>query len=748
MNTERFKCFTAKKIKLIEDGKKKVVGLPVGWTTLDDTVIVEGHKVLCIRTGELNNITVVDFDSVDAYNKAIKKYPELSNYFTIKTPRGYHIYGKYTESLKTSTDKKRKIDVRNEGAFVFGAGSIREDGGEYTDFIQGDLNLEFPDKFIKYVSKKKKKTEKLPTPIIKEKKNPQKKIERICDNISTNLLSEYDSWLKIVWAMRNDDDISYEFAKKISQKASNYSDEGFNKVYNDTKYGHQIKTKTLYYYCKKSNSKKFFQICRDEDKNAYCEDSAIQIANRFLELVGDNIVCNTNNENNDLLIWTGEKWRLDKSGDLITNMIEEVMLEYYTGFKDEAYKKHEELASAKGDNTEELEQLSNEYKGFQDIISTINSVNQLIGIYKTVKRKAKAVEHDIKFNMLESQDDNLHFKNGVLNVRTGEFRKKDKYDYMTLNLSWNYEPDKSKISQEITDEINLMFKKMDTEEDINKFIKAWLFYCLTGSTDKQVFLIQLGEDASNGKSTLFSIMGICFEFYTYKLDSKVFDIGYTQAHKQFVNLITKPVRFAYIEELGAKQIDAQLVKDTTDGEMNVNVLYENSSVVKTQAKINVGSNGIPNIKMDNGTKRRMKIKECKSKFVDDIDEDDYENRLFKKDESLKEKFYNDDYKNAFLHILLEHKELTIPSALNKFTDEIQGECDPFKSALEEYFIITEEEADRTNVTEIQNALSSGSYNSKTIKANMRRLGFKVKVNLMYNNKKGCYTGIRMKHDNE
>ena len=351
---------------------------------------------------------------------------------------------------------------------------------------------------------------------------------------------------------------------------------------------------------------------------------------------------------------------------------------------------------------------------------------------------------------LKNKNYNLHFKNGVLIVMTGEFRKKDKYDYMTLALSWDYETDESKIDQAITDEINTMFKKMDTEPEINKFIKEWLFYCLTGSTDEQILLVQLGEDASNGKSTLFSIMSICFEFYTYKLDSKVFDIGYAQAHKQFVNLITKPVRFAYIEELGAKQQDSQLLKDTTDGEINVNVMYENSSVVKTQAKLNVGSNGIPNIKTDNGVKRRMKIKECVSQFKGDVTEDDYEKRIFVRDESLKEKFYNDDYKNAFLRILLNHrtKKLKIPDALNKYTDEIQNECDPFKTALEEHFIITQDEADRTNVSEIQNTLSSNSFNPKTIKSNMRRLGFKINVNLTYEAKKGCYTGIRLKNHNE
>jgi len=740
MTTSDFIIFSAKKIKITDEGKKKIIGLPVGWDKITKSSIQEGHKVLCVRTGKLNNITVVDFDSVKAYDKAIAKFPELKEFFTIKTPRGYHIYSKYNECIKTTTDTKLKIDIRNDGAFVFGSGSVREDGEQYMDLIQGDLSLELSDEIIKYVSKKPKKNKATTTPTIKEEKNKLSKIKEICDTISTNILKEYDSWLKIIWAMRNCPEIDEAFARKISSKASNYTIEGFDAVYLNNKNGRDIKTATLYYYAKKSNSKRFYEIVRKHDKYIYKQTTVIDIADRFIELVGDNIVCDLHE---DLLVWNGNKWRVDKCGDLITNMIEAVMIPYYTDELENILKKMETTTDK--DLTEELE---NNKDAIQQVISDLNSYTTMTHIFKTVKRKAKTTEQDILFNMLESQDNNLHFRNGVLNLVTEEFRQRDKYDYMTMNMSWDYETDDKKISASITEDIKSMLKKMDTDPIICDFIKSWLFYCLTGSTELQKFLIQLGEDASNGKSTLFSIMNKCFEFYTYKLDSKVFDIGYTSAHKQFVTLITKPVRFAYIEELGSKQIDGQLVKDTTDGEINVNVMYKNSAVVKSQAKINVASNGIPNIKMDNGVKRRMKIKECKSQFLDGLDEDDYENRKFMKDERILKKFECDEYKNAFLKVLLPHKTVTIPDELNNYTNEIQGECDPFKSALEDHFIITGLEDDRTNVGEIETTLKSGSYNPKTIKSNMRRIGYKVNISLYYIKKKGCYTGLRMKNDGE
>ena len=144
----------------------------------------------------------------------------------------------------------------------------------------------------------------------------------------------------------------------------------------------------------------------------------------------------------------------------------------------------------------------------------------------------------------------------------------------------------------------------------------------------------------------------------------------------------------------------------------------------------------------------MKIKECKSQFLDGLDADDYENRKFMKDERILKKFECDEYKNAFLKVLLSYKTVTIPDELNNYTNEIQGECDPFKAALEQHFIVTGLEDDRTSVAEIETTLKSGSYNPKTIKSNMRRIGYKVCINLYYNLKRGCYTGLRMKEDGE
>ena len=737
--------FTAEAIVIGEEGKKKVKGLPSGWQLLTEDNIKQhisldkGHKVKCIRTGKLNNITVIDFDTPTAYKKAIKKYPELNTFFTTKTPRGYHVYGNYNANIKTSTNKLKKIDVRNDGGFVFGVGTIREDGEIYKNFVEGDLNNDFPQEFLDYVVHQKEKKKNKVTSNIKEEKNTTQKEELILDMIHTKYISSYDSWLKIMWAMRSDDEVSEVLAKRISKKADNYNDESFKKIWNDTKYGKEISKKTYYYYAKKSNEKQFYKICQQHDS---CQASTIAIANMFIELAGDSVVCDMNE---CIYVFDNalKKWRVDSSGDITCNLIEDIMIPYYTLLKDSINKEHDNCAMS---DEKKAEELYAKYKNCETILGMIDSLANGSTLYKVIRRKIKAVEHDIRFNMLESQTNNLHFKNGVLDVMTGVFRQKDKYDYMTLSLSWNYIEDIKKIDTTVLNDVKSIFHKMELNENINNFIKSWLFYCLTGSTDKQIFLFQLGESAANGKSTMFSIMSKCFEFYTFKLDSKVFDLGYQSAHKQFIKLITHPVRFAYIEEIGEKRIDGQLLKDTVDGEINVNAMYGNADVCKSQAKINIAGNGIVSVKIDNGVSRRMKVKECVSQFLPTQEVDDYENMIFVCDESLAKKFENDMYKNALLHILLEHKNLVVPDEVNKYTTEIQSDCDPFKNELDKHFIFTEEETDRTSVDEIEEFLKK--YSSKGIKTNMRRIGYKLDINKTHNKKKGCYLKIRLKKDTD
>ena len=101
--------------------KKELKGIPPKWTLFTKSYNTATHKARAIITGKKSNITVLDFDDIEEYDRVIVQYPELKNNYTVKSPNGYHIYFLYTPALKTGVDcfkSYNKIDIRNDDAII------------------------------------------------------------------------------------------------------------------------------------------------------------------------------------------------------------------------------------------------------------------------------------------------------------------------------------------------------------------------------------------------------------------------------------------------------------------------------------------------------------------------------------------------------------------------------------------------------------------------------------------------------
>ena len=140
-----FVYFTTEKLDIDADGKKKTVFPKWKNKTKDEykKMIKPHHKVKVILTGEINNITVFDFDSQDAYWDTVAEYPLLNDAYTVKTKKGFHIYCQYDKDQKTTTNEDLKIDVRNDNGLAFGAGTKTEYNTSY-ELIDNKQRLDIP----------------------------------------------------------------------------------------------------------------------------------------------------------------------------------------------------------------------------------------------------------------------------------------------------------------------------------------------------------------------------------------------------------------------------------------------------------------------------------------------------------------------------------------------------------------------------------------------------------------------------
>lgn len=73
-----------------------------------------------IVTGEVSHLTVIDFDSREAYSEVYDKIGAPPKTLRCKTPRGFHIYTAYTPELKQTAGMAgiNGLDIRQEGGYV------------------------------------------------------------------------------------------------------------------------------------------------------------------------------------------------------------------------------------------------------------------------------------------------------------------------------------------------------------------------------------------------------------------------------------------------------------------------------------------------------------------------------------------------------------------------------------------------------------------------------------------------------
>ena len=101
------------------------------WTTW-----TKGHKSESygIRTGMDSGVFVVDCDTAEAVEAFVGKYPEALTTYAVATAKGAHFYF-LTPNYAIKTGKNvlgPGIDVRGDGGFVVGPGSMHKSGVVYT----------------------------------------------------------------------------------------------------------------------------------------------------------------------------------------------------------------------------------------------------------------------------------------------------------------------------------------------------------------------------------------------------------------------------------------------------------------------------------------------------------------------------------------------------------------------------------------------------------------------------------------
>jgi hypothetical protein len=373
---------------------------------------------------------------------------------------------------------------------------------------------------------------------------------------------------------------------------------------------------------------------------------------------------------------------------------------------------------------------------------SIKKNNYINNIFSLLKNKLSSVKCEIIFDLNEENHYKIHFKNGVFDLKEKIFRSRNEMDFVTQILNYDY-MEETEISEEVKKCTNGFFERLQPNEEQRRFTLSYLAYCLTGNATKQVFKMNIGHSASNGKSTEMAIHEKCFDIYTEKCETKVLQLGFEKRHKFLDSLVTKPIRLLYFEELPkGKKLDVEFLKDFVDGKgLKLEKMFGTKDDVKLQTKIMTASNHDFKCDTDEGIIRRGRVQYYTSKFVDEnIDE---ENHIYLKEEGFENRFNNIEYKNAYFHLLLNHIDiLYIPIKNKNDFKEKAEEGDTLLNDILEYFEFTNDTNDKVTRLEVIEISGKDAFNDYKEKFQSKGCTYESREIFSYKDETGKYKQSR------
>jgi phage/plasmid-associated DNA primase len=388
----------------------------------------------------------------------------------------------------------------------------------------------------------------------------------------------------------------------------------------------------------------------------------------------------------------------------------------------------------KSENNEEKHIYVARLKDWMKLYNKINSVGYISLIVKNLKT---ILEDENFYEKLDVNVGQLVFQNGMVNLKTGEFREGIlPTDYITKTIPYNYKKGEKKQMEWVRRE--LLKINNNKEEHLNYYLSS-LAYSLTGEAEReQIFYYLFGLTAQNGKSVIFETLESLMPNYVKKGVSTILDVG-SDLKKEVATW--KGLRLLWLNEMTTKKKDPELIKALADGtSYKFNKMYSiEAETMKIGFKLFCVSNHSLHIDVDNGVQRRFKMMELKSKFKDCYKIDDYEKLEFKADKDFSKKL-KEEYRDGLFQILIDYAVLYYNEGLKLYPEEwtyekdiCMDENDRFKSWFFSNFEI--DENGRVSKGYIDNVLNESEFKNKRLdfRGELKRLC----INFRYEWKQKC-----------
>ena len=712
-----FFTFTGIKTELNKKGeeKKKPMGMP-NWLTINKDnykdYCMRNHYGLGIITGKMSNLTVIDFDDPVAYEKMVLDYPELKNYKTIKTNKGFHIYCLYDEAIKTTTNAMLvydKVDIRNDGGMVFAPPTKYKllDGTivKYDD-LGGEI-LPIPDIIINNL-KQNQVAEPTPAPTPTPRPDPapapKKKYKIVVksntmptetsiqlpalSNInelekfkiasqcySKERLSNYDTYFKLTMAVKNTfGDSGKQIWEELCSRGDNYdknkNDEQWFKYSPKKKEEKLLKFGSLMAWAKEDNRELYTQIF---GRKMNWDLSEAEFAKALKEVCFDDkpVLFTGKGKEPEGYLYNGIFWvELSlHNAELQQNHFDKLYHYYMQKLDDEKKEMGEDHVKNLTTKIKEL----NKYHIRSNVIKIFKADNYVA---------------DVEWN---KNRDLFIFEDKIFDLSSGLFIDATPEDYINMTCGYKYEIDKNINKQAIRDDIIKIFKSIVKETDFDYFMKVVSTFLIQNNAEEKAYF-WLGK-GRNGKGTITTLLRNMLGKYWGELNTEYYTTHKHRADEPNQNLFNcRNARVLNTSEVAKDDKSNAKVKFINDSFNRItgnDIINARELGTKTVASFKAGKiliqlNDMPEFskdinKTDISLRERIVIIELPYSFVDNKDLIEKEPHIYKPiDRNIKTKFETEEYRRVMIDIMFEYygkylkDGLVIPNTVQDYTNSYFG----------------------------------------------------------------------------
>lgn len=428
--------------------------------------------------------------------------------------------------------------------------------------------------------------------------------------LSVKRAQNYETWVRVCWALNNISPQLYGVFIHFSKKAPNFNETScfeFWEKSNRSKSGLTIAS--LKMWAREDNPKEYEEIRNRRIMKMFekiREPNDNDTAEFIKELYGEDYKCVSISKN----IWyefQNHRWvTIDSGYTLLERISNDVAAKYLSCFK---------IASSETNKNNGIKR-DDSIKNLQTLLHTVTKLKEHRTATTLVKTCARKM-YDNKFE--ETLDANpylIGFDNGVFDLQTMKFRDGVPDDRLTMNVGYSYKDSKPK--REIIEKIEDLIEKIQPENDMREYIYRFFSSCLDGKNRDQSFRIFTGT-GGNGKSVIVKLFELAFGEYYGVLPAAVLtmkDSGPNNASPFLA--VTRGKRAVAIHETeGDASIQLGKMKGITGGDkITTRKLFGDPFDFTPQFKLFLICNKLPKIPSDDGgTWRRIKVTPFESKFV-------------------------------------------------------------------------------------------------------------------------------------